>query len=358
MELRRSRRRTAALLAALLVNVSLAVCVSASEGEEEVLAIPSNVQDQRGLELADGRLWFSAFVNVAFESLEHQSDELNLDDVGILVRWDANDRFSFFVALEVEDLVTWLDDEGWSFANESPHVERLRMDVSLGAETTLRIGKTLTPFGIWNPIRRAPLTWTVDRPLVTEIAFPLHVTGFDLNHKATVGGWSIDSDLYGQPAGELDRLGDEKSAKAFVGGRIAAGHSLPAGFATVGVQAAWFEDHFAHDQEYAVGVDLDMTIARQLITSEVIFFDGEIDEQPAWWGAYLQVVSPIWRGLFAVARGETVGLRDADDYGNVILGLAWRAQNDRWVLKLNYQFSRHEVDGRSDGVGVALSFLF
>ncbi|MBI5506225.1 MAG: hypothetical protein HY899_15625 [Deltaproteobacteria bacterium] len=332
--------------------------MAASAGEEDILAVPASSQDQRGLELAGGRLWVSAFVNVAFESLKGHPEEVNLDDLGVLARWDPYARLSLFTALELEDFLGWADGDGVFFAEKGPAIERLYADVSVSSSTTLRLGKILTPFGIWNPIRRAPLTWTVDRPLVTEVSFPLHLTGLMLDYKATPGDWSIDTNLYGQPGGELDRFSDEKAAKRSLGGRVAFGHALPSGFATAGVQAAWFEDVQSDDEEYAAGVDLDLSVAGQLVTSEVILSDGEVDDYETRWGAYLQLVSPIWRGLFGVVRGEIVDLRRSEDYRNLVLGLAWRSENDRWVLKLNYQFSGHEVDGRSDGVGVAVSSLF
>lgn len=332
--------------------------MAASVGEEDILAVPSTSQDQRGLELAGGRLWVSAFVNVAFETLHGQPEEINLDDTGVLARWNICNRLSIFTALELEDFLGWQDGNGVYFAEKGPAVERLYADMSPTPSTTLRLGKLLTPFGIWNPIRRAPLTWTVDRPLVTEVSFPLHVTGLALSHKATVGNWDIDSDLYGQPGGELGRFADEKAAQRALGGRVAFGHQIPYGFATTGIEATWFKDLESDETEYAVGADLDLSMAGRLLTSEVILSDGKVDDYETRWGAYVQFVSPLWSRLFGIVRGEIVGLRQSEEYRNLVLGLAWRSQNDRWVLKLNYQFSGHAVDGRTDGIGVAVSSLF
>src|SRR6185295_16948607 len=102
-------------------------------------------------------------------------------------------------------------------------------------EFTVRFGKFLTPFGIWNPIRRAPLTWTVDRPVATQSAFPDHATGLSLLYQTTRHGWSLDATAYGQAQDELVRGASDISANAVGGGRVVAGHTLGSGYLALGL---------------------------------------------------------------------------------------------------------------------------
>lgn len=348
----------ASLAAFLFVSSVAPPAWAQAEQESGDAAAAAPRLDSRGIELAEGRLWVSAFFNLAFEALDDHPEEVNLDDIGVLARYEVSDRLALFAAVEIEDFATWTDGEGTSAASERPAVERLYADVALSPQSTLRIGKTLSPFGIWNPIRRAPLTWTVERPLVTEISFPLHSTGLMVTRRGGAGLWSIDGDLYVQPAGELDRISDEKAADGLVGGRASVARPLANGFATAGLNAAYFEDRDSGDQEYAVGLDVDLTLGRERVTAEIVASDGEVDDDAVQWGGYVQAVHPLWRGLFAVVRGEVVGLRGTDDFTSVVLGLAYRSDSGRWMLKVNYQFSNNAVDDRSDGPSVALSLLF
>ena len=78
-------------------------------------------------------------------------------------------------------------------ADRFAEVERLYLEALLTPTLTLRVGEVYTPFGLWNVVRRAPLTWTTERPAITESVFPQHATGLSLLYQATWHGWSIDA---------------------------------------------------------------------------------------------------------------------------------------------------------------------
>ena len=71
--------------------------------------------------------------------------------------------------------------------------ERLYAEALLTPTLSLRLGEFYTPYGLWNVVRRAPLTWTSDRPSITEDVFPQHATGVSLLYQTTWQGWSVDA---------------------------------------------------------------------------------------------------------------------------------------------------------------------
>ena len=112
---------------------------------------------------------------------------------------------AFFNETDLDDTVALVEHSGVERGSRVVLLERLYLDWTATPELTVRVGKFLTPFGIWNLIRRAPLTWTVDRPVATQNAFPDHTTGLSLIYQTTRHGWSVDATAYGQAQDELVR---------------------------------------------------------------------------------------------------------------------------------------------------------
>src|SRR5262245_14969940 len=122
MELDRRRLALSLVLSVLVFTASSGLCAVAAADESGTAAGSPDVGDQRGVEFADGRVWASAFATLAFESLDGQPEEINVDDLALLARWQATDRLSFFGSVAVEDFVDWLDGEKVEVAHHRPHV--------------------------------------------------------------------------------------------------------------------------------------------------------------------------------------------------------------------------------------------
>src|SRR5882724_9509255 len=171
-------------------------------------------------------LWIGGDLTVKATVPESGPATLELDDINLLVRYEPLPRLSFFSETRLENTFTLTEGQGAKVDNSDIFVERLYADWIALPNLTVRIGKFLTPFGVWNQIRRAPLTWTVERPLVTEGTYPEHTTGIGLIYQATLHGWSIDGTVYGPAQDELPLHSSDESNLALVGGRVAAAHTL------------------------------------------------------------------------------------------------------------------------------------
>jgi hypothetical protein len=154
--------------------------MGASESEEGGLLLPSG-------------LWVAGDVTARTTVPQHGPAVFEVDDASLLARWEPSARLALFTELRLEDLVKVVEGEGTSTGSADVVLERAYAEVLVMPSLTARLGKVFTPFGLWNVIRRAPLTWTVERPAATEEMFPEHATGLSLTHQTTWRGWSLDA---------------------------------------------------------------------------------------------------------------------------------------------------------------------
>jgi hypothetical protein len=235
------------------------------------------------------------------------------------------------------------------------NLERLYVDYAATPKLTLRGGKFLTPYGIWNQIRRAPLTWTVERPVITEVSFPPHMTGAGASYRTTRNGWTADATIFGQPQDELAPGDTEITASGAIGGRATIGRDFRRGFATLGASTVSFENDSTDHWENAFGADLELQIGRNELMSEFSYSKLREDESDHELGLYVQDVFPIYRRLFGVLRYEYFELREESAVNGLLVGLAWRP-NNRFVTKVNYQFVDDTNDELLRGLFLSVSF--
>src|SRR6185369_16595771 len=171
-------------------------------------------------------LWLGGDLTVTGVVPENGAASIELDDINLLARFEPHPRLSIFSETRLENTFSFTEGHGADLDTADVFIERLYLDWLAGPHLTVRVGKFLTPFGIWNQIRRAPLTWTVERPLVTEHTFPEHTTGVGLMYQATLRGWSIDGTVYAPAQDELPLRESDESGLTLLGGRVAASHEI------------------------------------------------------------------------------------------------------------------------------------
>src|SRR6185295_6017351 len=138
------------------------------------------------------------YVNNTLALPDGAPNGFSLADVGLLLRYDVTPTISLFNETDLEESLIWEQGSGVTVGTRVLLLERLYADWQPRPDVTLRLGKFLTPFGLWNVIRRAPLTWTIESPLIAETIFPDHITGAAVGHQNTLGGWTFDATAYGQ----------------------------------------------------------------------------------------------------------------------------------------------------------------
>ena len=352
----RGRARCAALwLAASLFMIAAAPLAKGAEPDFPSSA--SGDPSAHGYTLAGTGLWLGGYVNVSGSVPESGSASLGLSDVGLLARYELMPSISLFSEIDLEDVVTVQERRGVRRGSRVLLLERLCADWSVTPEFTVRAGKFLTPFGLWNVIRRAPLTWTVDRPVATQSAFPEHTSGIGLLYQTTHRGWTLDATAYGQAQEELVRGAADNSASALGGGRVAAAHSLGLAYAEVGLSSVAFRNRDSDRWEDAYGADGTLTVGGHDIMGEFAYSHlREVDASHEW-GLYVQDVVPFYGSLYGVGRFEHFEPRHGRVVNGALVGLNWRPLA-YLVVKADYQFTdqRHSDLDRGFLAAVVLFF--
>ena len=166
-----------AAVATLVALFAVATALAAHAAEVDVPGAPT-IEEGSGYVVPNHPLWVGGDLTIAGavpQDGRHAS--LELDDINLLLRYEPLPRLSFFSETRLENTFSIVEGHGANVHSADVFVERLYADWIAAPHVTIRAGKFLTPFGVWNQIRRAPLTWTVERPLVTEETFPEHTTG-------------------------------------------------------------------------------------------------------------------------------------------------------------------------------------
>ena len=274
---------------------------------------------------------------------ESQHARLELGDLGVLVRYELTPTLAFFNETDVDDAVALVESEGVERGSRALLLERLYLDWTPTPALTVRFGKFLTPFGIYNVIRRAPLTWTVDRPVATQSAFPDQTTGLSLIYQTTRHGWSLDATAYGQAQGEFVRGASDISASAVGGGRVVASHTLGRAYLALGLSALAFENSDTNRWEDSYGTDVELTLGGNHLSGEFAYTRRRDTGATREWGFYLQDVIPLYGRLYGVIRFEHEEPVHGPAVNGPLIGLAWHPL-PHLVIKADYQFADHEGD--------------
>jgi hypothetical protein len=304
---------------------------------------------------ADGdALWIGGDLTLATSVPEAGPASFEIDDVNLLVRYEPLPRLSFFSETRLEDTFKVSEDES-AQTHAEVKVERLYADWIAGPHFTLRVGKFLTPFGVWNQIRRAPLTWTVERPLATELTFPEHTIGLGALYQATLSGWTVDATAYG-PAQDTSLLRDSKeTAVTLVGGRMVAAHQLGAAYLSVGLNVAGAERNHHGGLQPVAGADVNLSLAGNDLLGELVYARSPQGGGRDQLGYYLQDAVPLRDDLYAVARYEHFRPSRGGTIDAGLIGIAWRIHS-HVIIKADYQFTANANSSEDVPRGLLASF--
>ena len=304
----------------------------------------------RGLTLFDGRLTIGGYLALEAEFLDQTPDRLLIDDLSTFITFRITDRWLLFTEMEAEDPVH-VDGGGIGSGHDVFILERLYSEWQDGEHFRLRVGKMLTPIGIWNLIHAQPLVWTTSRPIATEQFFDTGVTGLEATVFAPLGTAELAVTAFGQATRQLDDDHDAQETRRGFGARV---ELTPQGGPRVGASFIRFRDHNDHRTETTVGADAIWSLRLVELSSEVA---ADIpDSGETTWGAYLQaVVHAGWR-LHPFVRLEYADLGSFDRVP-VVVGIAWRP-TDAVVFKLEGIVGGDDTTLEGDGILTSFSVLF
>jgi hypothetical protein len=337
----------------LLLLIALLV-TAPSSGESFDLGI---ARDPAGVGLfLPGGLWLSGDITFFIERPQHQPAAGGIDDLSLLARWEPLDRLAFFGELRLDDPLEFVAGDGVQPRTAQLLVERLYAEALLTPELSLRVGKVYTPFGLWNVISRAPLTWTVERPAITSKIFPERATGLSVLYQTTWHGWSFDGTAYGPAQDQLTLGGaNEFGSGLLFGTRLAAGRDLGPLFASLGLNAAGFRSWEPGTWRTAAGLDWEIYAHGHEITGELTYRSGPGSVH----GLYVQDAFPLLGQLYGVLRFEYFQpppRRGRAAVGQLV-GLFWRP-TPNLVFRADYFFGTRTLEEFQPGVEASFSLLF
>ena len=302
-----------------------------------------------------GNLWVGGDLNFGTEVPEQGPAAVEIDRLSLLARWEPLPRLALFTELRLEEPFHVIENEGPSSRDLELHVERLYAEVLLTPALTIRLGKVFTPFGLWNPVHRAPLLWTVEEPAIADGLFPTETTGLSLLHQTTWRGWSFDTMLYGPTQDEVASRHTSETGW-IVGGRFAAGRAIGQAFGTLGVDAASYRPRHHGDWTTATGIDFELSVGGHQVMSEFSSFVPSGPGRTAH-GAYLQDAIPLVRDIYGVVRGEYFQPSTGPAGAGGLVGLFWRPR-PYLVLRADYLFANHTFEELQPGFHASISLLF
>lgn len=276
----------------------------------------------------------------------------SLDQISLILSKNINDRLQLFTEVELEYPLTWQSGNSVKTDDSRVDVERLYADYSFSSQINLRVGRFLSPIGIWNLVHAAPLVWTTVRPAATRELFPQSTNGLMLHGATPFMSGAIEYSAYVEVLKDQDEDPGEIPFKKTRGIRLAYD-----GAAEWGLSLDEFEEEGNGNPQYRmVGLDFFKEHNGWEISGEYYqrYQDGDGDDSN---GGYLQVVAPLVNRWFAVGRLENLRLPEDGTTGRWLVGAAWRFKEGQ-VIKLEYDGGQESQYDMPRGFIASYAILF
>ena len=297
-------------------------------------------------------------------------------------------RFNIFLFSQVSPRICFLSELEFEHGTEEIALETALVDFQLGRGLALRGGIILTPLGYMNQNHDSPRWDFVERPLVTTDIIPstLSEVGFGAYGTFASGELVFSYDAYltnglgaavvtnetGRtdiPSGKDEELfGEDNNGSPALSGRFAVRH---AGLGEVGVSyyGGYYNDFQVEGEQVdakrwlgIAALDFGGDIGPASIRGEVVYASVDVPRSlsevhgDTQWGAYLDVLVPVWRPSFlgytdavvtAGLRLETVdynvgtfsstGSNIGDQVMGIVPSISFRPTSDT-VFRANYRY--------------------
>lgn len=288
-----------------------------------------------GLRIADTDFYLGGYMNIEGKSEVGGDGELAFDELSLFIFGNISDRWRFFSELEEIKLLE-VNSEGESRSDHHGEIERLYVDYLASEKVNIRVGKFLTPIGTWNEIHAEPLTWTVSRPLVTFVPFPVFITGVQAFGDLEVMDQDISYSLFYQGNESIDEETGLRRTHIIYGGR-GRWHATPN--LEIGVPLLYYKEYEVGDKIYLSGLDFTYKTPIIEVRGEATY-SGVDREANGWsdeYGYYIQGAYGLTEKLFLVVRHEYFKARgEGGELEALSIGGAYKPR-PQIVFKAEYQ---------------------
>lgn len=256
-----------------------------------------------------------------------------LNEVSLLVSWNGDSRWHFFSELELEEPLTWNDDEQFRTNHSSIDLERLYVDYNLSEKVNFRAGRFLTPNSRWNLLHAAPLVWTSTRPLATSRLFPSGTNGAMVFGAIPFLDGAFEYKLFSELLEDQDIEDDELEFEHVKGARFSYKNQ-----SDIGVSILSFREKGIGRNYRMLGIDF-ITHVKNIEMSGEAFQRFDTSNKDGGSGAYLQSAVPLTKvGLndwYWITRLETFQRPDEGSAERWLVGATWRVKRTQ-LLKFEF----------------------
>jgi len=132
----------------------------------------------RGLKVKPIGLTVGGYLNLYYEKdfYKKHTQVFELDDLAIFTFGRITKKVRYFLELEGDELAG-IKISGKEKFRKRVFWERAYLDIVFNEVFKLRVGRFITPLGVWNPIHISVLKWTSSDPFTSQYFFPRFITG-------------------------------------------------------------------------------------------------------------------------------------------------------------------------------------
>lgn len=261
-----------------------------------------------------------------------------INEISLILSWESDSRFKFFSELELEDPLTWDDENKLNTKESYVDLERLYLDYNYSEKVNFRAGRFLTPAGRWNLLHAAPLVWTSTRPLATSQLFPIATNGVMAFGAVPLKDNAFEYTVFIEAL--EDQIDDENEIKFkdVKGARFAFGQDF-----NFGLNLLSFTEKSVSNPSYRMlGLDF-ITYFQDIEFLGEGFQRWDSDNKDGGSGAYVQAAIPLARlndasylkNWYGIARLEIFDRPDEKRVERWLIGTTWRIKPTQ-LLKLEF----------------------
>lgn len=315
---------------------------------------PIEYRAGQGLRVGRTGLNIGGFTTLEGERLEHEGETFAIDGISFLLLFEPVHYFRVFSELELADL---FEVDGGGDTNSDPNldIDRLYGEVSASDYLNLRLGQSLTPVGLWNPVLAEPVLWTTSDPLITEFAFDEVVNGAMLRGSVFPASGDLTYKIYGQFFDAIDPPSDPDIEASDHGTGFYLDYTGEGGNWATGT--SFLASERDGRWSYLGGLDAEWYAGSLEITAEILFSGGDRKDRRLW-GTYVQGVYGVLPWFYVVGRYEYFDPAEGKPEVHLFdVGFAWTPRS-YLLLKADYLFADRSSDVVAPGFRGSLSLLF
>ncbi len=296
------------------------------------------------------------YTSASFVAERNGNRSAALNEVSLLTTWHGDSRWRFFSELELEDPLSWNNEE--HFQSESSHVdlERFYFDYNLSEKVNFRLGRFLTPNSRWNLLHAAPLVWTTTRPSATSRLFPSATNGIMVFGALPFLDSAFEYKVFSEFIEDQEIDDQELEFNHVYGARVSIKNLSDIGLSFLSFK----EEGDNGDNYHMLGLDF-ITHIKGIEVSGEAFQRLSKSNKDGGSGAYLQTAVPLTKaGLnnwYWITRLETLQRSNEGAYERWLLGATWRVK-PRHLFKLEFTGGSGEQPDTPRGFSTSYALFF